>query len=108
MFDPEYFRTTLLRDVEATGGHPVIEIQLTSGHSHRIRSVVEVGAGNVTLEAYHAKGDLAHERPRFGETHSESGARDTFRAVIGYENIAAIILDPSPSQVRARPGFASS
>ena len=107
MFDDNYFRTTLVRDVEATGGNPVVEIQLLSGHAHRVRTVVEVGAGYVTLETYLAKGDLAHERPRFGEATAES-ARDTFRTVIAYESIAAVVLDPQPSQVRARPGFASS
>jgi hypothetical protein len=108
MFDESYFRTTLLRDVEATGGHPVVEVQLISGHAHRVRSIVEVGSGTVTLETYLTKGNLAHERPRFGEPQTGSDASDTFRAVIAYEGIAAVILDPSPSQVRARPGFASS
>ena len=107
MFDETYFHTTLLRDVEATGGHPVVEVQLTSGHAHRVRSIVEVGAGTVTLETYLTKGDLAHERPRFGEPR-DGDASDTFRAVIAYEGIAAVVLDPAPSPVRARPGFARS
>ena len=108
MFDETYFRTTLIRDVEATGGSPVVEIQLMSGHAHRVRSVLDVSAGCVTLETYLAKGDLAHERLRFGEATPDAGVRDTFRTVIAYEGIAAVILDPLPSQVRARPGFASS
>ena len=108
MFDESYFRTTLLRDVEATGGHPVVEVQLLSGHAHRVRSIVEVGAGTVTLETYLTKGDLAHERPRFGEPATGASEGDTFRAVIAYEGIAAVVLDPSMSQVRSRPGFAST
>jgi hypothetical protein len=108
MFDEKYFRTTLQRDVEATGGHPVVEIQLLSGHAHRVRSVVEINSGSVTLETYLAKGDLAHERPRFGEPHHDGVDSDVFRAVIAYESIAAVILDPTQSQVRVRPGFASS
>ena len=108
MFDETYFRTTLLRDVEATGGHPVVEVQLVSGHAHRVRSIVEVGLGTVTLETYLTKGDLAHERPRFGEPPMDSGPGDTFRTTIAYESIAAVILDPSLSQIRARPGFARS
>ncbi|MEP7000773.1 MAG: hypothetical protein ABI969_09855 [bacterium] len=108
MFDENYFNTALLRDVEATGGHPIVEVQLISGHAHRVRSVVDVGSGTVTLETYLTKGDLAHERPKFGEPQSGAGPQDTFRAVIAYESIAAVILDPSPSQVRARTGFANS
>jgi hypothetical protein len=107
MFDENYFRTTLQRDVEATGGRPVVEIQLLSGHAHRVRSVVEINPGSVTLETYLAKGDLAHERPRFGEPHHD-GDSDVFRAVIAYESIAAVILDPTQTQARVRPGFASS
>ena len=106
MVDDTYFTTTLGRDVEATGGHPIVEIQLISGHVHRVRQVIEVGTGSVTIDAYHAKGDLAHERPRFGETDAH-GQRETFRAVIAYESIVAVILDPSQEQVRSRPGFAA-
>lgn len=109
MFDDSYFRTTLLRDVEAAGGHPIVEVQLLSGHAHRVRSVVEVGSGTVTLETYITKGDLAHERPHFGDVDSStSDAKETYRTVIAYEGIAAVILDPAPAHVRVRPGFASA
>lgn len=110
MFDESYFRTTLLRDVEAAGGHPIVEVQLLSGHAHRVRSVVEVGSGTVTLETYITKGDLAHERPHFGDVDSSAGtaARETYRTIIAYEGIAAVILDPSAAHVRVRPGFASA
>ena len=108
MFDENYFRTTFQRDVEATGGSPIVEIQLLSGHAHRVRSVVEINAGSVTLETYLAKGDLAHERPRFGQANREGMDGDIFRAVISYESIAAVILDPTQTQVRVRTGFVSS
>lgn len=109
MFDDSYFRTTLLRDVEAAGGHPIVEVQLLSGHAHRVRSILEVGSGTVTLETYITKGDLAHERPHFGDVDSNAvDGKETYRTVIAYEGIAAIILDPSPAHVRVRPGFASA
>lgn len=108
MFDENYFRNTLLGDVTATGGHPVVEVQLVSGHSHRVRSIIDVAAGIVTLETYLSKGDLAHERPRFGVAGEAAVAADTFRTVIAYESIAAVVLDPSPSHVRSRPGFANT
>ena len=109
MFDDSYFRTTFLRDVEASGGHPIVEVQLLSGHAHRVRSILEVGTGTVTLETYITKGDLAHERPHFGDVDSTAGdAMETYRTVIAYEGIAAIILDPAPAHVRVRPGFTSA
>jgi hypothetical protein len=109
MFDDSYFRTTLLRDVEAAGGHPIVEVQLLSGHAHRVRSILEVGTGTVTLETYITKGDLANERPHFGDVDSSAGdMKETFRTVIAYEGIAAVILDRTPAHVRVRPGFASA
>lgn len=108
MFDKDYFYSELPRDVEAAGGHPVVEVQLVSGHSHRVRSVIDVTERFVTLETYLAKGDLAHERPRFGEKDGDGGPRDVYRAVIAYESIAAVIFDPSVSQTRVRTGFVNS
>ena len=108
MFDEHYFRTTMARDIEATGGHPIVELQLLSGHAHRVRAIVEIGSGSITFETYLARGDLAQERPRFGATEGDSATREVFRTVVAYESIAAVVFDPSPSQARVRPGFASS
>ena len=102
MFDANYFRKILQRDVEAAGGSPIVELLLVGGHVHRVRNVIEVEDGRVTFEAYQMKGDLAHQRPRFG-TVSESA--ETFRVVVSCESIVAVVLDPASSTPRARPGF---
>jgi hypothetical protein len=104
MFDASYFNHKLKRDVEATSGAPIVELLLVGGHVHRIRAVIDTTDDWVTLEAYQMKGDLAHQRPRFGE--SSSAPYETFRVVVAYENIASIVLDPSPAESRTRPGFA--
>lgn len=103
MFDANYFRSLLARDVAETGGTPVVEIQLQSGYVHRVREVLEVGEGHVTLATYQLRGDLSHERPRFADA---TTTLDMLRVVIAYESIAAIVLDPAPAQPRSRPGFA--
>ena len=108
MFDETYFKTILPHDIEASGGHPVVEVQLVSGHAHRVRSVLDTSSLRVTLETYITKGDLAHERPRFGAADPAPVAGDTFRTVIAYQSIVAVVFDPSASQARVRPGFASS
>ncbi len=108
MFDETYFTSILPQDVVAAGGHPIVEVQLISGHSHRIRSVLDTSSLRVTLETYLAKGDLAHERPRFGDTDSGTVPRETFRTVVAYQSIVAIVFDPSESPARVRPGFASN
>jgi hypothetical protein len=107
MFDADFFSTRLRRDTDAMGGDPIVEISLLNGHTHRIRSVVDVTSGYVVLEAFHLKGDLAHQRPRFAETGSKAGSDESvFRVTVSYESIAAVVIDPSATQVRARPGFA--
>jgi hypothetical protein len=109
VIDANYFKRDLPRDVSAVGGEPVVELFLLNGHVLRVRAVLDVGDGWVTLEAYHARGDLAHHRPRYGAASSPDtdAASETFRAAIAYESIAAVMLDPTPSQVRSRPGFGS-
>ena len=104
MFDANYFRTVLPRDVEAAGGSPIVELLLVGGHAHRVRSVLDVADGRVTFEAYQMRGDLAHQRPRYGQTSAEP--HETFRVVVACESIVAVVLDPSPEQTRSRPGFA--
>lgn len=105
MFDANYFRTALKADLAAAGGSPVVELALLNGHVHRIKAVLDVADGYVTLAVHPIRGDLSHERPRFGATgdHDES-----VRVAVAYDSIAAVVFDPAPEQVKARPGFASS
>jgi len=105
MFDADYFKKTLPQDVKATGGKPVVEIVMLSGHSYRVRSVVDAADGRVTLEAYLVKADLAHHRPLFGGTEHEPHER--FRVVVSYDAIASVVLDASEGPSRVRPGFAN-
>jgi len=102
MFDATYFRTLLQRDVEAAGGNPIVELLLVGGHAHRVRSILGVDEGRVTFEAYQMKGDLAHQRPRFGET---STPHETIRVVVSCDSIVAVVFDPAPTQPKSRPGF---
>jgi hypothetical protein len=61
------------------------------------------------LEAYHLKGDLAHQHPRFAEADSvvaPATDQSIFRVTAAYESISAVVIDPSQAQARTRPGFA--
>ncbi|HEV7992717.1 MAG TPA: hypothetical protein VGP25_12885 [Gemmatimonadaceae bacterium] len=107
MFDADFFSTRLRRDTDAMGGDPIVEISLLNGHTHRIRSVIDVTSGYVVFEAFHLKGDLAHQRPRFAEQGTPASADEpVFRVTAAYESISAVVIDPSATQVRSRPGFA--
>ena len=106
MFDADFFNTRLRRDTDAMGGDPIVEISLLNGHTHRIRSIVDVTSGYVVFEAFHLKGDLAHQRPRFAEPGSKAADDESvFRVSASYESISAVVIDPSVTQVRNRPGF---
>jgi hypothetical protein len=107
MFDADYFRTRLRHDTDAAGGTPIVEIALSNGHVHRIRAVLDVTDGYAVLEAYQLKGDLAHQHPRFADPSAPpSGDATTFRVTLAFESICAVVIDPSPSHVKTRPGFA--
>ncbi len=104
MFDAEYFRTTLLRDVEALGGDVVVEVQLVNGQGYRVHAVAEVQERYVSLESYHAKA-LSGARPRFGSAGASDDRSERFRAVIAYESIASVVLDPAHDSLQSRTGF---
>jgi hypothetical protein len=107
MFDADYFSTRLRSDADAMGGEPIVEVTLLNGHTHRIRSVLEVRDGYVVLEAYLIKGDLAHQHPRFAAADALLGADEaTIRVVAAYESVSAVVIDGTQAQVRNRPGFA--
>ena len=102
MFDANYFQATLPHDVQAAGGSPVVEVSLLNGHVHRVRSVLQAGQGHVTFAVHQVRGDLSHERPRFGAGDGD----DAVRVAVAYESIAAVMIDPAPDKVKGRPGFA--
>ncbi len=102
-FDAEYFRSTLATDIAAGGNDPVVELVLTSGHSHRLRSVVEVRDGYLVVELHERKSELATAR----QSWKSGRERDTtgMRAVVSFDSIVMVTIDPSASHARGKPGF---
>lgn len=94
MLDSEYFRKGLQADVDAMGGKAVVELHLSNGRSHRLRSVVSIQQGYVTLEAYRNEGGETaaaswYEADLPGKPHPE-----TERIVAGYESIGSVRITP--------------
>ncbi|HKG91829.1 MAG TPA: hypothetical protein VKA84_08065, partial [Gemmatimonadaceae bacterium] len=73
MFDSEYFRTTLQREVDAVGGGAVVELSLLNGRTHHLQSVLSVQSGYVTLEVYRASIDRPLEEPRWKDDKKSGG-----------------------------------
>ena len=105
MLDSEYFRTGLQDDVDAMGGEAIVELHLTNGRSQRLRSVVSIRQGYVTLEAYRNQGGETstarwREADRDGPTPHE-----TERTVAGYEAIACVHITPARPSGAPKVGF---
>ena len=106
MFESEYFRTTLQRDVDAMGGSAVVELMLVSGRGHHLRSVVSVQSGYVTLEVYRPSVDRPLAEPRWKDDSKPAGAaHELQRAVVAYESIAAVGITAVRPASAPRIGF---
>jgi hypothetical protein len=105
VLDSEYFRKGLQADVDAMGGKAVVELHLTNGRSHRLRSVVTIHQGYVTLEAYKNEGG---ETPGAGWHEADRDGRpphETERTVTAYEAIAIVRITPVRVGGAATVGF---
>src|SRR4051812_12204798 len=101
MFDAAYFRTTLPKELDAAGAEQTVELHLTGGHGHRVRSVAEVTDGYVVLEVYQHRGELSGTKGRWhGASDASGGEEETQRAAVSYESIAQIVIRTD----RAAPG----
>ncbi|GAC1514632.1 MAG: hypothetical protein NVS1B4_02740 [Gemmatimonadaceae bacterium] len=95
MFDSEYFRNALQADVDAVGGSAVVEVHLLNAQSYRLRSVLAVHNGYVSLEAYQDRSDV-ERRPRWKEPVRDGiNPHETERVVMAYDGIANVIITPS-------------
>lgn len=96
MFDSEYFRTALQSDVDALGGTAVVAVLLSSGRVHRVRAVLAIHNGYVTLEAFQARADAPTREPRWKESPGAGAATyETHWAVVAYEHIADVTITAS-------------
>ena len=105
MFDADYFKTGLQADIDAQGGNAVVEIHLINGRAHRLRSVVSVQDGYVTLEAYETRGDEIARKPTWREMLDARSPHLTERAIIAYESVVSVLVVPTRAQNAPAIGF---
>ena len=106
MFDASYFRDTLGEHATAAGAEALVEIHLTSGQGHRVRSIDEVTDGYVVLAVYQRRPEMTGGRSHWiGDAESTNGPNEIHRAVIAYESISQIVITPSESKTASRIGF---
>ena len=98
VLDSEYFRKGLQADVDAMGGKAVVDLHLANGRSHRLRSVVSIQQGYVTLEAYRNQGGETPAASWYEADREGQPPQATERMVAAYEAIASVSITP------ARPG----
>jgi hypothetical protein len=108
VFDATYFRSGLQAHAEAAGAEATVEVHLTTGQTHRVRSVEEVRDNYVVLEVYRRRGDSASTEAHWlGATRPESPAVEAHRAVIAYQSITQLVITPAEGNASARIGFGS-
>jgi hypothetical protein len=106
MFDATYFRKSLAAHVDAAGAEAQVEIHLTSGQGHRVRSIVEVTDGYVIVEAYQRRPEMTGARSHWiGPSKAPTTPNEVQQAVIAYESIAQIVITPSENKSASRIGF---
>lgn len=102
MLDSEYFRTGLQTDVDALGGKAIVELQLANGRVQRVRSVVSIHQGYVTLEVYRNQAGETLAAGWYEKERDTHPSQDTERTVAPYEAITSVRITP------VRPGSASA
>jgi hypothetical protein len=106
MFDAQYFRNSLAGHVDAAGAEAQVEIHLTSGQGHRVRSIAEVTDGYVIVEAYQRRPEMTGARSHWmGVTSTPTTPNEVQRAIIAYESISQIVITPSENKSASRIGF---
>lgn len=108
MFDSSYFKTQLLKDVEAVAGTAIVEIFLVNGHSRRVRSVERVTDGYVVLEVFQTQRDQSVQGTTWQQT-GQAGQppKETSRAAMSYESIVEVVIDRTPVSTDRKLGFMS-
>jgi len=106
MIDARYFREQLARDVQAMGDRAVVELRLLGGHVHRVRSVVDVSDGHVTVERFQTRTEEGSwEGDGWREQVMGAPAKDTERVIVPFESILDVILSPGRAAAGSRIGF---
>jgi len=108
VFDKSYFTNKLNGHIDAAGAEPSVEVHVTNGQGHRVRSVVEVAEGYVVLEAYQRRAELTGQKGRWnGGKNAAPAANEVHHAIVAYDSIAQIVITPSEAAESPRIGFAS-
>lgn len=109
MLDAEYFRTQLPRDIAAAGERAVLEIRLRGGQGHRVRAVLAVADGYVTLEHYQRRDDAAIRTAEWqDEVFGGTSPHDVDRAIVPYESILDVLVTPGRAAPAPRMGFGAA
>jgi hypothetical protein len=98
VIDSEYFRTILQTNVDQMGGAAIVELHMVGGRTHRLRSVVAVHGGYVTLEVYRGRGESASAGSHWrGKTAKSEPGLETLRAVVSYESVVDVTITAATS-----------
>lgn len=105
MLDFNYFKTQLAKEADI-GEQVTVDVLLTNGHAHQVRSIIDVHDGYVVLEVFLRGVDHAVQRPYWKRDARPGEPRNTSRASVAYESIAAVLIGPAHEAQDRQVGFA--
>ena len=106
MLNASYFRNNLNTDAAALGGTPTVEVVMINGLRHRVRSVLHIEDGYVTIEVYsnRASQPLTQARAE-DELFGISTPADTERVTVAYDAIVEVLVNAVRKKDGGKIGF---
>ena len=104
MFDANYFRNGLRRQVEEEGGDAIVTLVLRSGGTAYIRDVVQTHPGYVFLNVWHDRNKRPIQAPS-SDAYSQEVPNGYHALTISFESISMVDVMASSSADRERIGF---
>jgi hypothetical protein len=108
VFDKKYFDAGLPAHIKAAGPEPTVEVHLSNGQAHRIRSVIETADGYVVLEAYQRRAEITGAKGRWQSSRDSVGANEIHHAIVPYDSISQVVITPTETVEGPRIGFFSA
>ncbi len=106
MFDKSYFESMLAQHIRAAGAEPTVEVHLSNGQGHRVRSVIEAADGYVVLEAYQRRAEITGTHGRWQNDKDPAvKPSEIHHAIVSYDSILQVVITPTETTEGPRIGF---
>ncbi len=96
----------LAQHIRAAGAEPTVEVHLSNGQGHRVRSVIEAADGYVVLEAYQRRAEITGTHGRWQNDKDPAvKPSEIHHAIVSYDSILQVVITPTETTEGPRIGF---